>query len=540
MMPRTAIAKIAKMIGRELDTGVGPSEEALAAGPILAEAGATTEIVGGLLAEAHRKHPDDRVIAGYTFILEGALGTLRLQSSGGDIEGDRTIAEVRRRLDDAVQKGGIAPEALMLMARAFARAELDPGRTLQQAMMTAMEAQSPSMPAAPTPAEISDHFGELAAALDNDPFEIYAELATTAAAFPPDHHATMAGALAISDSEAVREAALGFAFSPDPAVSAAALVAVSRQGRAPLVSKAIDRLVRMRPWLSETRRPNVDTAIRALRPKAAAPLPIERWEIRAVLASLCDGAGAQSLFALAKRGRRFALASLLVKSEIGVADAWVRDGMTKTEADALITQIVAGAEAVEVSIRLLEQRLADALAINVARDVPPPFGLLQVAERLGLGLVHPDSISPHELVEALIADLPSARTDTAAAQAAHRASVSWEQGFETLASWFEAGEDVEKLLQPLRTRKRRIEAVSAQLLPIRRKFWAERCAWMAATLKEGVVDGDDTWCDFALVARDLIAQRPLAEIPLAARIAAATVEAFEQRNRKIAVETRIP
>ena len=72
-MPRTAIAQIAKMIGRELDTGVGPSEEALAAGPILAEAGATTEIVGGLLAEAHRKHPDGRVIAGYTFILEGAL-----------------------------------------------------------------------------------------------------------------------------------------------------------------------------------------------------------------------------------------------------------------------------------------------------------------------------------------------------------------------------------------------------------------------------------------------------------------------------------
>jgi hypothetical protein len=54
----------------------------------------------------------------------------------------------------------------------------------------------------------------------------------------------MAGALAISESEAVREAALGFAFSPDPAVSSAALVAVSQQGRASLVSsKAIDRLL---------------------------------------------------------------------------------------------------------------------------------------------------------------------------------------------------------------------------------------------------------------------------------------------------------
>ena len=73
-----------------------------------------------------------------------------------------------------------------------------------------------------------------------------------------------------------------------------------------------------------------------------------------------------------------------MKSEVGVQDAWVRDGMTKAEADDLIAQIVAGAEAVEISIGLLGQRLADALAINVARDVPPPFGLLQVAETLAL------------------------------------------------------------------------------------------------------------------------------------------------------------
>ena len=109
MMPRTAIAQIAKVIGQELDDGVRPSEEALAAGPILADAGATMEIIASLLAEAHRKRPDDRVIAGYTFMLEGALETLRLQSSGGDIAADRAIAEVRHRLDDAVQKGGIAP-----------------------------------------------------------------------------------------------------------------------------------------------------------------------------------------------------------------------------------------------------------------------------------------------------------------------------------------------------------------------------------------------------------------------------------------------
>ena len=48
MIPRTAIAQIAKEIGRELNSGAQPSEEALAIGPILAEAGATPEIVGRL------------------------------------------------------------------------------------------------------------------------------------------------------------------------------------------------------------------------------------------------------------------------------------------------------------------------------------------------------------------------------------------------------------------------------------------------------------------------------------------------------------
>jgi hypothetical protein len=60
----------------------------------------------------------------------------------------------------------------------------------------------------------------------------------------------------------------------------------------------------------------------------------------------------------------------------------------------LIAQIIAAAEAVEVSNALLERRLADALAINVACDLPPPFGLLQVVETLGLGPLHPESTSP--------------------------------------------------------------------------------------------------------------------------------------------------
>jgi hypothetical protein len=397
-MSRTAIAQIAKLIGRELESGTGPSGEALVTGPMLADASATAEIVDRLFAEARRKRPKERMIEAYAFMLEGALGELRLQANGGDVKAARQIAEVRNRLDHALGQGGSAPELLMLLARAFAGAELDPGRSLQEAMVSAIDTQSRSSQPMLGVEEISNHFAGLAAALDNDPFAIYAELASTAAAFPAEYHAAMAGALAISDNEAVQEAALGFAFSPDAAVSSAALIAITQQARTGLVSsRVVDRLVRMRPWLSETRRANIDTAIRASRRKAGPPLALERSEIRSVLASLGDGAGAQSLFALARQGRRFSLGSLLIKAEIGVADAWVREGMTKAEADALTAQIVAGAEAVEVSIGLIEKRLAHALAINIARDVPPPFGLLQVAEILGLGQFTHRAFHPRRL-----------------------------------------------------------------------------------------------------------------------------------------------
>ena len=48
-------------------------------------------------------------------------------------------------------------------------------------------------------------------------------------------------------------------------------------------------------------------------------------------------------------------------------------------------------------------------------------------------------------------------------------------------------------------------------------------------LKEGAGEGDDAQVDFALVARDLAGGRPLDAMPIAARIAAATVEAFMHR-----------
>lgn len=98
--------------------------------------------------------------------------------------------------------------------------------------------------------------------------------------------------------------------------------------------------------------------------------------------------------------------------------------------------------------------------------------------------------------------------------------------FGTVGSWFEAGETIEALLRPIPSRRKRIEAVLTRHLPGRRLFWAERCAWMAATLKASPDADDEEWLNFALVARDLASGHPIADIPLFRFIAEMTVDAF--------------
>ena len=343
----------------------------------------------------------------------------------------------------------------------------------------------------------------------------------------------MAADLATSTIPAVRDAAVGFLLDADPAPGIAVLEALLAQARRhPEPSRLVERLISLRPWLPFSRQAKLDAAIRALRANAAAPVPTSRMEITKLLATLSDGAGAQSLFALLKTGRRFALASVLIKVDVGVADAWVREDIPKREADDIILQITGATEVVNVSTGFLSMRLADALAINRARQTPPPFGLLQVTEILGLGLLQPVEILPMTLVSQLLAKLPADQTGPEATRAAHSGAVHWPEMFETVGSWFEAGEAVEELLRPVRSRGKRVEAVLTRHLPGRRIFWAERCAWMAATLRDSAPDNEKEWLNFALVARDLASGEAQSDAELFNVIAETTVDAFAASEPK--------
>lgn len=527
MTLRANLLQMAKAVGADLRNPAGPSRGTLAAGNIVAAAAPV--LAECLFAEARRKAAKPDVVTGLAFLFETALDSLRIAANGGDSGAGETIAGVQAAIAHELAQAPVPPQVLLQIAHAFGKAGLDPGAELRAALANDLAHAAPGDPSAAMPPEaIVAELAEAAANLGNDPFVLYREVAASSAALPQEFTAAMARLLVGSGNPVLAEAALGFAFSANPATAAAAVQAMEPPPGGNVPQIVLDRMVRMRPWLTQPRQARIDSALRSLRPKAGPPYAPPQVEMRRILASAIDGSGSQSLFALVRQGKTFALVSLLLKLEEGVADTLVNGGMRKAEADATIRKIVQIAGAVDVSIGLAERRICDALAVNLARDVPPPFGLLQAAESMGLGTLRPQQISPAALAASLLEMAPATLVDDPAALAAHRASADWRDRFAMLDSWFEAGADVEAILRRHKQKKQRVAALLAEHLPKRRQFWAGCCAWMAAVLQDQPKPDPAAWVPFALVARDVAGTMPLEKIPLMAAIAEASARAFRQ------------
>jgi len=517
------LRNLARQVAKALSAG-RPDTATLGAADLVAQSGVAAEVIAALFQEMRRDAPDHNVIGGCAFLLGNTLDHLRIAANGGSSEAPSALERARQAVARELEQGCEDPKFLMLVVRAFTHAQIDPGESLRHAMMDAMAGQEESLGGFATPADAEAELAKMAKALEHDAFAIHAEISLSAAAFSPERRLDFVAGMAGSTIPAIREAALGFVLDPDAAVARAVLdVLVGTAGRAVIPSTLVERLMRMRPWVSPARRPAIDAALRALRPKAVQPVAVSSPEIKTLLVTLTDGVGAQSVFALGKLGRRHVVASVLTKAGIGIAEALPGEGMSKTEADGFVRMIKQEADARPVSAEFVERFLAAALATNLAQDHPPPFGFVQVLEVLGLGALHPTAQPVEEMAEALLAGRPQGSTpvgaDPDAMLLVARATLP------ILASWFEAGEKVAALLPRHRSRTSKLAAIFTEILPARRAFWAERCAWTAAVLMDRPPRTDWLGIFFAQAALDFAGTTPLSNIPLARLIAHGTGDA---------------
>jgi hypothetical protein len=187
----------------------------------------------------------------------------------------------------------------------------------------------------------------------------------------------------------------------------------------------------------------------------------------------------------------------------------------------MVRQLKSSVPVMETDLAGITRMLGLAIADNSAFGNLPPFKLVEVVESLGLGPVHPDHSSP---MVGLLADLPPEQSNLTAVARAHIDIMD----SEFKDQWFEAGEELEDLLYPIKGFNKRVAKVTKAYLP-GRIFWARLCAISALALRGNEKTHHSPWKQLALVGRDIASDLPLEQIPLMKQVAETSVRAFESR-----------
>ncbi|MFI0845527.1 hypothetical protein [Mesorhizobium sp. IMUNJ 23232] len=449
--------------------------------------------------------------------LQNLLTEIRIAANGGDRDAREELEEGLAVVEAAAEAGDLPGHAIMVLFQIFGEAEVDPGDALRKAMLINVDADRQSD--VPVELRLSDAAADLAE-LDEDVAQT--SFAAMIRYMPKPARYDLVHALGGRVEDTSRTILLGCLLDSDPdlvRIAAEGLIASARN--APVPSRLVERLVLIRGLVPAPIHPAVDTTIAALRPKASAPVAREQLQLVKCVASICDGAGAQSLLALMRRGKTHVMVSFMVKTHSGLADAMVLNDFSKREFDAIAKGM--GIVIVPVSLALMQRRLAIALAVNHEKGAAATFGFVQALEALGIAALRPDSIETEALLDELLTESTSLVPLTLAEAAARL------DDMELTETWFEAGPDCDERLDRLRGTKQRHKAALAYIEE-RRAFWAAQCASAALVLRDSGKPFGPLWQDFAVIGRHFAGREPVANNPLAHAMAQRTVEAHESQR----------
>ncbi|WP_285022464.1 hypothetical protein [Novosphingobium sp. fls2-241-R2A-195] len=521
MTPRAAIQQIARMVRDDIRSGaLSPGAHSIA--DMLAEQPEALLLIVDLAgAEGRKKRPDAMMHHAYSFMLGNTLEQLRQRSEAGSGHATMAIENVRTAIAQQIRTGKLAATAALALVSAFSRAGVEVGDDIRSAMDHTMIQTGASQRNLPPP-DVDEMLKDLVKACEGDAFLIHSQFAELTAAMPAGLQLSLLEGLVLADESSLREAAIGWLLA-EPAVATPLASMIEETAGQGLVSAAsVTNLMLIRNWVPEDRRRAIDAIIKAARVAGSVSEKRPAIQVRELLISERDGAGAQNIFASIKQGRKNALVSILIKQGHGVRDAWVAASLSRPEIEDMLGHIASEMSLHEATAEDTALLLSSAVADGSASS-PPPFGLVQAITLIGLSDVAPRAISVHDLVASMLEGVDEAAGNSKAVERAVRASGRWLAINPQLESWFENGDDVTLAIKGKRKIEDRIAAIIDTVLEPKRAFWAGVVAWSAFAQRG---EGDDPqWIEMALVAREMATQRPLTEIPLARFIAVQTVEA---------------
>jgi hypothetical protein len=524
MPDRTTLARLGKLVAADVTTGQLGANSWAASQILESHPEAVLDLIEMLLIEGRKTRPNEKLVSAYVYMIGQGLEFIRMALENGQASAQELVDAVRRTLLQAGTSGLVQPVLLVMILMEFSNAKLDPGAELQGLMANLFEQIGLEEGAGESGGDFDSYLEDLAEQVGGDPFALHAQMLEMAGALPADHRTTMGMSLLRTGEASAREAAVGWLLDPSAEVRHAVASAIEQSAPHGAVSGSmLRRLIVLRNWLPETDRPWLDRAIQACRRKGVECASWPQLQVHDALASGIDGVGAQSIFVLAREGRRRAIGCLLIKAEVGVRDAWARHGLARSDMEEFLGQVAGGMEVFPISLEYVRIAAAHALAVNLASGIMPPFALLDFVETADLQGLQPEALPLERLLGMLEAEADPGVPHSTSELLARSRSVADRFGF--LDSWFEESTEVEQLLEGKRiARAKRVALVREILLPKHATKWAERLAWTALLLRQ--CEDEEPWQEFFVSAKEVLAGRSMAEVPLMNRVAEVTVDAY--------------
>lgn len=384
---------------------------------------------------------------------------------------------------------------------------------------TALDATPPgeALPPHTIPAEVSRLVDEVGRSV-KDPFRVVEGLAEIGTLMPLELRAYLTHELGLSSHAVLREAVPLLLLDPEPVVRQAAAVVLEQIASPQTFSPVmLRRTLLLRNWIPEAERSAIDRLVRKARTKG---VECAQWTPAPTLSIQCtvmDGSGAQSLVMTTPGGRNGLFAGLLLKQGFGVRDAWCDLSVPRREITHALKE-ARGEMARRATGRdhldtVVQHHIAQGLALGHLPQLP----MIEIAEAIGAADWKDRSLDMAAEIERLLAGMPVVVTDPGQIIASLRRSGAWIDRDPMMQSWFEDDAAVRLLvdgrprLRPDLVLRRMLEEV----LPARREAWAERLVLLALWLRdstEGTLSAA-LWQDCAVLAHELRAGRPLAELP---------------------------
>lgn len=356
--------------------------------------------------------------------------------------------------------------------------------------------------------------------------DLFTALDEMSAALPEEILAGFANHLVMLEGDIFERCALYFILSGESLVQETTLAGLShRLETTGLQGDTMVFLPIIRGWLGagDAQR-GVDGLIKLARRKGCGgKIAFQgKSKIREIVATITDGAGAQSIAILVEKGKRFFVAMLLTKDGYGIKDAFVIPCKSKDEAESIVMQSRLEGQGADISASTLEILLEAAIADGVENDCPPAPGILDIMETCDLYDLRAQVLSLQKLLEFVD---PERKIQDAVPQALGR----WINNdmvldfLEPLTdSWFEDSQETRKVIATAKT-PRSTKTEIWKYLETRRDLWAKRFLQTAAMLKDA--DRPREWQTLTASAYGLMCNHPLKRIPLMEDIVELTIEA---------------